>query len=173
MLPEGVNNCGSPLGTNPPPKDQEVYICVTLQMPPTSKHKIKGQKIHMRFDILTPDQQRDVYVNILNRCYAPLSDVIEYTFEFTKKLELHCHALLICYDKPEHTEYITATIRKRIMQDSRMLVINKANRSRIITNNYIHKCDCPVQWRKYMSKDLDKTPFKLNIISKYIDGSTN
>lgn len=146
---------------------QTLHYCVTLTQPPRAKFKFGKQE--WPFELLTPDQQRDVYIKILREVYLPLCERIDYCFEFTKKLELHCHGLLVLTDTYDLYNYNLATIRKRVMQHPLIVKTNKGSKHSIITNNYIHGCDDLTKWSDYLLKDINKTPYKIQSIYNYMN----
>lgn len=141
--------------------DTELYYGLTLSSDPSTK---VGK---YTFVNSTPDQQKLHLEGILKKVYIPLVDKIEYTFEYTKKLQLHLHAQLTVTDKPDYYDHILMTIRGNVRQNPYTIKLNKGSNKRIIINNYIHRLD-KEGWSEYIRKHVNSTPYNVTTITRYI-----
>lgn len=157
------------LGNSADSKLHSFYVGITLNYSPTFifSIRINGRKRRISWGAMTPDQQRDIFIEHLKNIHAKHYERIWYTFELTKDGQLHCHAMgLILEDKPEHKEFNLTMIRKTVSQDSEVIRYCKGVYKKTITSNYIHYVDKD-KWDEYIKKDLNKTPYSFNTMSYY------
>lgn len=138
----------------------KIPICYTINISPNTvvKYKQDNLKCIEKWGALRPLQQRTFLCQYIRDHVYPKVDACQFTFELTKAGEVHAHGLCFIEDKMERSDYWISDLRKQVIQDNYIKKLNKNNPKRIITSNYIHKCDSIESWNGYMFKDIDKTP---------------
>jgi len=148
----------------------DFFIGITLNYSPRWVFTIKdrrGASQKLPWGSLTPDQQKDIFEKHLNLIYKHHFIDIQYTFEFTEKGMLHCHAMGRLQMEGGYGEHTLRTIQATVGQHPIVMKLTGGRKKAFVTANYIHEV-CPEKWGTYIRKSIDKTPYKLRTIQSYL-----
>lgn len=129
----------------------------------------KGKVDWVRWETLTPDEQKAMLARYIDVVYRPLADGILIGYEFCKNLMVHAHMCLFIMDKPEMVSYHLQTAR---VLTRRSHLSSKVFKSTKYTKhmNYIHTLEQKGvdQWIQYVQKDKGCMPSSINLITPHV-----
>lgn len=145
------------------------FVGITLNYSP--KFMFRHNKKSVQWGCLDPDTQKNIFEKHIDDVYKHHFQNIHYVFEFTKAMQLHAHCIGMIMINPEHKDYHLTKIQKLVGLHPEVQRYTKGKYGTYIQSNYIHYVDKDI-WTKYMSKDLNKIPYKKRSITDYIQEKT-
>lgn len=139
---------------------EDTLLGATIDLAPTFlvHPKLSGLKEPQIWERFTPLEQRNMLIEYINKVYVNVDSMLV-AFEFTKKLMIHAHLLIVIKDDKIHIEDNLRTLQVMVRRkhiEHGFFIKQKYTKHM----NYIHTLEQkgPSQWLGYLIKKIGTIP---------------